>query len=186
MSIESGSIVRKLFSWEVDEFRPVFGKDLIYDRVRIHENNPWPDRIDRLGRKLKGMPPPSEHTHNAITLGNHCYFPVSLPNELPSSADPINYKLDWLVHELTHVWQYQQIGWSYMWKALIAQFREKANAYDFGGEEGLIKSRQKSISFKEFNPEQQGNIVQSYYSRKRLNKDVSAWQPFIDELKNSG
>jgi len=55
--------------------------------------------------------------------------------------------------------------------------------YDFGGEGGLVKSRQKSVSFKKFNPEQQGNIVQSYYLRKRGNQDVSAWEPFIDELK---
>lgn len=186
MSENRESLVRNLSSWEIDEFQPIFGGSMKYERVRIHENNPWPDRIDRLGRKLKRMPPPSEHSHNAVTLGNHCYFPVDLPRELPDPEDPINYKVDWLVHELTHVWQYQQIGWSYIWKALIAQFKEKAKAYDFGGEEGLHKSRQKSIKFKDFNPEQQGNIVQSYYTRKRLNKDISAWQPFIDELKQPG
>ena len=64
-----------------------------------------------------------------------------------------------------------------------AQFKERDQAYDFGGESGLVKSRQKSVSFKKFNPEQQGNIVQSYYLRKRGNQDVSAWEPFIDELK---
>ena len=185
MPTENKSTVRGLFSREVDEFRPIFGNTLDCDRVRIHENNPWPDRIDRVGRKLKRMPPPTKHSHNAITLGNHCYFPVKLPVELPSVSDSVNYKVDWLIHELTHVWQYQKIGWSYVWKALLAQFREKAKAYEFGGEDGLIKSRQKSIPFKQFNPEQQGNIVQTYYSRKRLNKDVSAWQPFIDEMKAS-
>lgn len=186
MPEDQASITRKLFPWEIDEIRPIFGISMNYDRVRIHEHNPWPDRIDRLGRKLKGMPEPSEHSHNAITLGNHCYFPVSLPSELPDPNDPINYKVDWLVHELTHVWQFQQMGWSYLWKALIAQFKEKAKAYDFGGEDGLQKSRQKSIKFKDFNPEQQGNIVQSYYARKRLKKDISAWQPFIDEITISG
>lgn len=186
MPEDQASITRKLYPWEIDEIRPIFGLSMNYDRVRIHEHNPWPDRIDRLGRKLKGMAAPSEHSHNAITLGNHCFFPVSLPSELPDSTDPINYKVDWLVHELTHVWQFQQMGWSYLWKALIAQFKEKAKAYDFGGEDGLQKSRQKSIKFKDFNPEQQGNIVQSYYARKRLKKDISAWQPFIDEITISG
>jgi hypothetical protein len=90
---------------------------------------------------------------------------------------------DWLVHELTHAWQYQHMGWRYILKALSAQFREKEKAYDFGGDGGLLKSRQKGKLFKQFNPEQQGNITQTFYVRKRKGLDVTAWQPFIDEIK---
>lgn len=182
MAGESGKLVRGLYAWEIEEFSPVFGNSLKFEQVRIHELSSWPDAMDRLGRKLKGMPPPSSESHNAITLGNHCYFPVRLPEAPLSIGDPQSYKLDWLVHELTHAWQYQQIGWIYLVKALRAQFRDKEQAYDFGGESGLLKSRQKSIPFKKFNPEQQGNITQSYYVRFRLGKDVSAWQPYIDEI----
>lgn len=178
-------LVRGLYAWEVEEFRPVFGDSLKYEQVRIHEGSTWPDQIDRIGRRLKGMEPPGENSHNAVTLGNHCYFPVSLPREPLPIGDPQSYKLDWLVHELTHAWQYQQMGWIYLWKALRSQFRDKALAYDFGGEKGLVKSRQKSVPFKKFNPEQQGNITQAYFVRLRGGKDISAWEPYIKEIHKS-
>ncbi len=139
----------------------------------------------RLGRKLKGMAPPKPGEHNAITLGNHCLFPVQLPEALPGPNDPESYKMDWLVHELTHAWQYQHMGWKYLIKAVRAQLREKELAYDYGGQDGLLKSRQKSKLFKDFNPEQQGNITQAYYLRKRSGKDISAWADYIEELKKT-
>lgn len=178
-------LVRGLYAWEVEEFTPVFGVSLNYDRVRIHEGSTWPDAIDRIGRRLKGLDAPGEESHNAVTLGNHCYFPVSLPKTPLPVGDPQSYKLDWLVHELTHAWQYQQMGWSYLVKALRAQFRDKERAYDFGGEDGLLKSRKKQIAFKGFNPEQQGNITQAFYVRLRAGRDTSAWDPFIEEIHKS-
>ena len=185
MSNDCEKLVRGLYAWEVEEFNPVFGNSLKFERVHIHECNSFPDQLDRIGRKLKGMEAPGATSHNAITLGNHCYFPVNLPKLLVPPADPQSYKLDWLVHELTHAWQYQQMGWVYLWKALRAQFRDKDLAYDFGGEGGLQKSFQKQIPFKKFNPEQQGNITQAYYVRLRSGKDISAWQPYIDEIHKS-
>jgi hypothetical protein len=178
-------LVRGLYGWEIEEFRPVFGASLKYEQVRIHECATFPDQIDSLGRRLKGMEPPGKDSHNAVTLGNHCYFPVSLPKNLLPLGDPERYKLDWLVHELTHAWQYQHMGWGYLYKALRAQFRDKALAYDYGGESGLLKSHQKQIPFKKFNPEQQGNITQAYYVRLRLGQDVSAWQAYIDEIQKA-
>jgi len=115
-------------------------------------------------------------------LGNHCFFPVNLPEHLLPPGDPMSFKHDWLVHELTHAWQYQHTGWFYLLKALAAQFRYKGEAYNFGGEDGLLKSQHKQIPFKKFNPEQQGNITQSYYVRLKTGKNIDAWQPYIDEI----
>lgn len=176
--------VRKLYAWEIEEFSDIFGDTMDYDSVRIHEGASWTDWMDRIGRKLKGMPAPSKASHNAITLGNHCFFPVQLPESWIPSGDPESYKLDWLAHELTHAWQYQDQGWLYLWKAIRAQFRDKEKAYDYGGEQGLLKSREKSVPFKDFNPEQQGNITQAYYVRKRANLNVDAWEHYIVELKS--
>lgn len=175
--------VRGLYQWEIDEFSQIFGNSLNYLKVRVHEGATWTDSMDRIGRKLKGMEKPGPGVHNAITLGNHCYFPINLPETLVTPAHPQSYMLDWLVHELTHAWQYQHMGWAYLLKAIRAQFRDKELAYDFGGQEGLLKSRQKSIPFKNFNPEQQGNITQAYYVRVRKGEDVSAWDQYIEELK---
>lgn len=175
--------VRKLYDWEIEEFSAVFGDSLDYQRVRIHECTSWPDWIDRLGRFLKRMPAPGLHDHNAVTLGNHCFFPVDMPEELLPVEHQMSFKHEWLVHEVTHAWQFQRSGWIYLFKALISQFRDKEKAYDFEGESGLLKSREKGKLFKEFNPEQQGNITQSFYWRYRRKKPTQAWDPFIEEIK---
>jgi hypothetical protein len=175
---------RRLYDWEVEEFSSIFGDTLDYPKIWVHEGAKWPDLIDRVGRALKGMPAPGKTSHNAVTLGNHCYFPVSLPASYVNVGHPEAYKLDWLVHELTHAWQYQHQGWGYLWKALQAQFRDKALAYDYGGERGLLDSREKGKKFDEFNPEQQGNITQAYYVRKRAQTSTTAWDPYIQELKS--
>lgn len=183
MSNECKKFKRKMYSWEKDEFKPIFGESLDYEKVEIVECTPWPDALNKLGLKLKGLPPPKENEHNAVTIGNTCYFPIRLPEQLVQHGAPESYKHDWLVHELTHAWQFQHLGWLYLWKAVVAQLREKDKAYDYGGEEGLKKSRKNKKIFKQFNPEQQGNIVQAYYVRKRAGKDISSWQPYIDDLK---
>jgi hypothetical protein len=174
---------RTLYEWEIREFYPLFGDTLDYSRVRIHENATFTDLIDRIGRRLKGMPPSSEGSHNAITLGNHCYFPVSLPTELLPLDHRENYKLPWLAHEVTHAWQFQQQGWMYLVRAILAQLRERERAYDYGGEDGLAKARKLGRRFADFNPEQQGNIVQTYYARQRAGRESSAFEPFIADLQ---
>jgi len=98
---------------------------------------------------------------------------------------PNNYKLDWLVHELTHCWQFQHFGWKYLVKALRAQFRDKENAYEYGGAEGLLKSRQNDIRFKQFNPEQWVILSRRTNLRKRKELDVVPWEPYIDDLRST-
>ncbi len=69
-----------------------------------------------------------------------------------------------LIHELTHVWQYQHGGTSYISHSLQTQIagalRGNRNfAYDYALKPGL--------SFFDFTPEQQGLIVENYFSMKR-------------------
>ena len=175
-------IVRSLYDWEILEARRVFGTSLKYDRVRVHENATWTNAMDRLGRRLKRMP--ALETHNAITLGNHCFFPVRLPDRLQLPGDGEHYKVCWLVHELTHAWQYQHMGWIYLVKALSAQFRQKGSAYDFGHADGLKKRRKEGWDLRKFNLEQQGDIARSYYERLCRGEDVAEWLPYIDELQD--
>jgi hypothetical protein len=176
---------RKLYSWEIDVIFPIFGNTFNYASISVHENNPLPDWIDRLGRLIKRMPAAEEGKHNAITLGNHCLFPVQLPESQPNINDPDFQRIDWLVHELTHAWQYQHIGWAYLFRALLAQLRYRAQVYDYGGADGLAESLQKGIHFLQFNPEQQGKIVQDYFLRRSTHRDVAAWEPYIREVKDT-
>ena len=175
--------IRPLYAWEIREARRVFANRLQYERVRLHEHTGWPDSINRIGLRLKRMP--QVDTHNAITLGNHIYFPVKLLEWLVPSDHPEHYKICWLIHELTHVWQYQHLGWGYLPMALNAQLRLGDKAYDFGGEAGLIAHRGQGWRLADFNLEQQGDIASTYYRQLSSGKDTSAWDPFIAEMQKT-
>jgi hypothetical protein len=98
---------------------------------------------------------------------------------------PQHFKLDWLIHELTHVWQFQQLGWRYLFMAIGAQIREGEHAYDFGGEKGLIERHKQGWKFANFNLEQQGDIARAYYLAVRRGKDTSPMLPFIAEIQET-
>ena len=183
MPEECRPLVRSLYAWEIQEARRVFAGRLIYETVRVHECAAWPDTIHRIGLRLRRLP--YDNLPNAVTLGNHCYFPVRLLDTLAPPHHSDFYKLPWLIHELTHVWQYQHMGWRYLALALKAQFRQGANAYDFGGEDGLREKFSSGWEFKDFNLEQQGDIARSYYERLIRGQQVEAWQPFIAELQEA-
>ncbi|MEV6243205.1 hypothetical protein [Lentzea sp. NPDC051838] len=82
----------------------------------------------------------------------------------------------WLVHELTHAYQYQhgRSVWSLLPTAFAGFFNK--SLYDYGGAEGL-----RGKSFADFNTEQQANIVADYYylSTYEPSRDLSAYEPYI-------
>ncbi len=172
------SIVRPLYAWEILEAQRVFGHHIAYHRIRIHECVAFPDTIKQIGLKLQGAPASEEHT--AITLGNHIYFPIRLPDQPLEPSDPKQYLFAWLIHELTHVWQYQSMGWRYLPIALKLQIRYGAHAYDYGDESGLLMHLGKGWKFTDFNLEQQGDIARAYYQRLVQRKDLYAWSPYIE------
>lgn len=174
-------LVRPLYAWEIRAAQRVFGHQLRYDRVRIHECVTWLENLDRLGARLKGVP--YTGSPSAITLGYHIYFPEPLVSVPPPPEHPDHRKVCWLIHELTHAWQYQWMGWRYLVLALQAQFRLGASAYDFGGEAGLTLCSLRGGSLADFNLEQQGDIARSYYDRLVRGQDTTAWQPFIAQLQ---
>jgi hypothetical protein len=181
MSPESKSSVRPLYAWEIHEARFVFGNQLQYEAVRIHENVSWPNAVNSIGMRLKGLPPVV--VQNAITLGNHCYFPVKLLEEFVPPGNPEHGNISWLIHELTHAWQYQHLGWRYLTMALQAQIKMGATAYQYGGEQGLIDCFQKGWKLADFNLEQQGDIARDYYERLSTGEDIAAWLPYILEIR---
>jgi hypothetical protein len=175
-------ITRRLYAWEIQQLSEIFTHTLDLDRVWVSENNSLPDTIDRIGRLAKRMQTPKSGAHNAITWGNTCYFPVNLPQNLLLASDPEAYKLSWLVHEVTHIWQFQHLGWSYLTRSIRVQLKLGSKVYDYGGQEGLLGSRTEGFTLFDFNPEQQAAIVQHYYDKFRRGLDINAYQPFIDDI----
>ena len=181
MASEGIPVERSLYSWEIQEARRVFANRISYSQVRICECAGWPNTLKRLSYWLQRLPYSGQV--NAVTLGNKCYFPVRMPEAPVPFSHPDHVKIAWLIHELTHVWQYQRMGWGYLGSALKAQLNQGIQAYDFGGEAGLLEASQRGKKLAEFNLEQQGDLCRSYYYRLCAGEDVSAWQPFIAELQ---
>lgn len=87
-----------------------------------------------------------------------------------------------LIHELTHVWQYQHGGGAYISDSLCQQVAAWATtgsrnaAYDLSG---IVQSGK---PFSEYTAEQQAMIVESYYADPAKRADA-VYQTLIDEVR---
>jgi hypothetical protein len=148
---------RGLRTDEIEVARSVFGNELDTSQIRLTDDSPA--------------------SPDAVALPNNIKFP---PGALPPSD--LNMPLDlkyraWLVHELTHQWQYQH-GRTVPGLALDAW----GDDYDYGGEQGLIAADKQGKRFGEFNNEEQGDILRDYYNRRETGKDTSAYEPFVRQI----
>jgi len=171
--------VRALRAEELAEVEKVFSTGLDVARVRIHENASLPDVVGRIGAKLRGLPPPE---HNAITLGNTCYFPVTLTTNDPSNALWLR-DMGWLMHELTHAWQYQHDGIRYLYEAVFHSPTYQCAPTGQPQDEALKGFSKAGKVFRDFNREQQGDIVRDYYFFLKQQRDVSAWDAYLKEVR---
>lgn len=97
---------------------------------------------------------------------------------------------DVFIHELMHIWQYQNFGAGYIVQTLWAQ-RSKAG-YNYAYTEGWSDFK----SIHQFNGEQQADLVQDYFRLKTdstaywqkdfTSKDVSKYEKFIEEIRRLG
>lgn len=163
--------VRSLIPAELADVQTVFGPGLKLDRVRVREESPIGNWVGTLGAWLKRQPPPAA---NAITIGNVSYFPRKLTGDLTD--------MGWLMHELTHQWQYQHDGIQYLFQAAFAP----TYVYEEAGQrpsDAVKELSEKGKKFSDFNREQQGDIVRDYYFALKQNQDVSGWDKYLIELR---
>lgn len=150
---------RGLTSNEKTEAQKVFGSSLDYAAVKIAEAP-----IMAIGE-------------NARTPFDTIYFPPGTAKMAFADFMP------WLIHELTHAWQYQH-GVSVVTKLFWAL--HGAKAYDYGGETGLRAAASAGKHFTDFQTEQQGDILRDYYNKLMAGADTSAYDPFVAEVKAGG
>jgi hypothetical protein len=157
---ESG---RPLSSTERKEAECVFGNSINWDKVRLTDAAPVMGSMN-----------------NARTPFETVYFP---PGTLAQGDAPYH----WLIHELTHVWQSQH-GISVVSKVFTAiRGGISKSVYSYGGDAELVKAATEKKSFKSFNTEQQGDIMQDYYLRlKGLQAGpLDPFLPFVAEVRGS-
>jgi hypothetical protein len=156
---------RKLLPEERAEAQRVFGPSLDYERVRV--------AVSRV-----------------LTFPSHARTPYETvylpPNTIPDPADLSDDLIGGtyfkaLIHELCHVWQTQHgIGAT---RKLFSAIRGK---YEYGGPKALRKAWAEGKHFLDFGLEQQCEICADYYERLREGRGISAFRPYIHELREGG
>ncbi len=123
---------RAMTEREISIAQTVFGDQINYRRVRF-------DAYSYLGPKQQSI----------------CYVSFYLVNSWGKMSDAL------MIHELVHIWQYEQMGAVYMPQALAAQ--ASTPGYDYGGVFGLQNALRSNDDLRSFNLEQQGDIVADYF-----------------------
>ncbi len=103
---------------------------------------------------------------------------------------------DIFIHELVHIWQYQNFGAGYIMQALWAQRTEAGYDYTYVTANEVRQEGWSDLkSIHQFNGEQQGDLVQDYYrlktglkaqwERRFTMKDLGKYERFIAEISNT-
>lgn len=130
---------RTLTSTEKAEAEKVFRGSVSLWQVRIDEAS----LISAIGSFFSG----------GGGMGVTLFHTVNFNRKINSAAG--NSDMAWLIHELTHVSQYEHVGSQYIGEAIHSQ---ATVGYDYGKGAGLAGK-----DFKDFNREQQGDIIKHYY-----------------------
>lgn len=148
---------RPLTSEETAEARLVFGPGLDYSAIRITE-----DPLLGAG----GI---------ARTIPSGINFPVG--------ASSSGGYMPWLIHELTHAWQYQhgRSVFATATRALLCY--AGVSSYAYGGKPGLAAASAAGRGLSSFNTEQQGDIARDYYRDLKAATGVTEYAPFLVELR---
>jgi hypothetical protein len=173
---------RSLTPKELAEAQKIFGDGLDYNRVRVNEGGEFPNFVGRVGAFFRGGKPPEA---NAITVGDCSYFPRLLKTEDQSDRQQWLTDMGWLMHELTHQWQFQHDGPRYLIEAIFAPtyVYTPPNESHNGALKGFSKAGKK---FRGFNREQQGDIVRDYFWSTQLDGDQadrSGWDTYLTEVR---
>jgi hypothetical protein len=154
---------RPLKNWERHLAYEIFGNALNYKRVRLDE---W-----------AFLGPPQLRI---------CYVSGYVINSWGKMSNTT------LIHELVHIWQYQNIGLIYIPRALNAQHSKEGDNY--GGLERLKQYKKEGKTIFSFNLEQQAEIISDYYNLKNgyplqygkaTYSDLSVYEYFVNQVRET-
>jgi hypothetical protein len=88
-----------------------------------------------------------------------------------------------VVHELTHVYQYERVGSRYLGEAIYVLVKTKRNCYDYGSAEGLRMAAAAGREFCDYNREQQAMMIQDYFALREKGADIAPYEPYLAHLR---
>jgi hypothetical protein len=179
---------RSLNELELEEVKLVFADALEYERIQVVEDDGFALRVEVIGSRFARRRPGNT---NAVTLGNIVRFSRWLKTQPGNPVDVYLGDMGWMIHELTHAWQYQHFGLIYLPQAIGAHLTLGAKAYEYSAKaalsargEDLKAEWENNKRFHDFNREQQGDITRDYYIAHKKELDTSGWLPFIEEVRS--
>ena len=102
---------------------------------------------------------------------------------LPRTGRHTRATLPIVVHELTHVYQYERIGSRYLGEAIYVLVKTNRKCYDYGSAEGLRTAAAAGRELCDHNREQQAMIIQDYFVLREKGADVAPYEPFLAHLR---
>ena len=90
-----------------------------------------------------------------------------------------------VMHELTHVYQYETVGTRYLGEAIYMLIKTKRDCYNYGERAGLQKAIDNNFPYRNYNREQQAMIVQDFvaYCEAGREGETAVYQPFLSQLR---
>lgn len=102
---------------------------------------------------------------------------------LPRDGRCTRANLPIVIHELTHVFQYERVGSRYLGEAIYMLIKTKRDCYNYGGAAGLREAQATGRCYRDYNREQQAQITQDYFTLCEKGSDVTAYEPFIAQVR---
>lgn len=126
--------------------------------------------------------------YSRITITRDSLFAVGAPRTI---GNTIHLKSSWnhfkgdtmelteegklaLIHEMGHVWQYQNGGLAYIPESLWAQFKAAIGSGSRGAAYDWRQAHQSGLPWEKWNPEQQAGAIEDYNKALRRSKDGTA------------
>ncbi len=130
----------------------------------------WNTRpLSRLERKLAASVFGNAIRLDEVRIDDYAKFGCKKRNIVYVSYMTINswgrIRPETFIHELVHVWQFQQMGGAYIPQALRAQRTKEG--YNYGGASHLKEAMQSGRKLTDFNLEQQADLICDYFSIKK-------------------
>ena len=113
------------------------------------------------------------------------WYTIHVPRAMERVGEKGNGRenLPLLIHELTHVFQYHHVGSRYLGEAIYYLVTTRRDCYQYGGVQGLQSCWQQGRTFRQFNREQQAQIIQDYFVKIQTKQDASAYLPYLAQLQ---
>lgn len=164
---------RQLTPEELAYVRPIFGTSIDYSRVRITRDHPM----------SIGAPKVVGCTVHLRSRWGIDQFERRASGAWSTELTEAGRRT--LVHELTHVWQYQNGGLAYIPDSLMAQLKATLRHGSRSGAYVWRHAHRLQLPWARWNPEQQATLVEDYNSLVQALKSAEArgYRPLPDDTE---